>query len=376
VALVASVAIGVAGGLLGLCGPFTDVAADAFCPFVLEIFYLGITTGTTATTYDPNSDVTRLQMAAFLSRSVDGALKRRSRRTLAQQFWTPKGSPILGVSTNVAFPYYLKSDGADLWVTSSAANTVYRVRASDGKLIEAWSAQGRGGVEIAMGKVLVPGFQSPSPGVLDVIDPTKPPGAATRVATNLGVGPVGIAFDGTRIWTANDDANGSVSIITPGPTIPWTVTTVTAGFSTPFGALYDGANIWIVDELFQLDRLDSSGAILQSVTIGIDSGFPVFDGNNIWVPSNGGGVTVVRASTGAILQVLTGNGLGGQAGGAAFDGERVLITNTGAKTISLFRAADFAPLGDFPTPAGAWGTCSDGMAFWVAINADGRLARF
>ena len=66
--------------LFGTCGPFTDVAADAFCPFVLEIFYLGITTGTSPTTYDPTANVSRLQMAAFLSRTVDGVLKRGSRR--------------------------------------------------------------------------------------------------------------------------------------------------------------------------------------------------------------------------------------------------------------------------------------------------------
>src|SRR5215471_13604816 len=71
---------GWAAAALGACGPFSDVAADAFCPFVLEIFYLGITTGTTATTYSPADNVTRLQMAAFLSRSVDGVLKRGSRR--------------------------------------------------------------------------------------------------------------------------------------------------------------------------------------------------------------------------------------------------------------------------------------------------------
>ena len=52
--------------LRATCGPFTDAAADAFCPFVLEILTLGITTGTTATTFDPTSDVTRLRMAAFL----------------------------------------------------------------------------------------------------------------------------------------------------------------------------------------------------------------------------------------------------------------------------------------------------------------------
>src|SRR5262245_53071315 len=71
-------------GLLGLCGPFTDVAADAFCPFVLEIFYLGITTGATPTTFEPSGNVTRLQMAAFLSRTVDGVLKRGGRKEIGR----------------------------------------------------------------------------------------------------------------------------------------------------------------------------------------------------------------------------------------------------------------------------------------------------
>src|SRR5262249_20570220 len=74
--LAVAVFAGASRGLLGVCGPFTDVAADAFCPFVLEIFYLGITTGTTATTYDPTGNVTRLQMAAFLSRTVDGVARK------------------------------------------------------------------------------------------------------------------------------------------------------------------------------------------------------------------------------------------------------------------------------------------------------------
>ena len=97
-------------------GPFTDEAADAFCPFVLEIFYLGITTGTTATTFDPTSNVSRLQMAAFLSRTVDGVLKRRSRRAALDQFWTPQNSSVLGLTAvgNDSGPS--RSDGADLWV--------------------------------------------------------------------------------------------------------------------------------------------------------------------------------------------------------------------------------------------------------------------
>src|SRR5512144_844128 len=99
VVLAAAVAGGAAGSLLGICGPFTDVAGDAFCPFVLEIFYLGITTGTTPTTYDPAGNVSRLQMAAFLSRSVDGVLKRGSRRAALYQFWTPQTPATLAVTT-------------------------------------------------------------------------------------------------------------------------------------------------------------------------------------------------------------------------------------------------------------------------------------
>src|SRR6202048_1133756 len=89
------VLLGASSVLFGVCGPFTDVAADAFCPFVLEIFYLGITTGTTPTTYDPTSNVNRLQMAAFLSRSVDGVLKRGGRRAALGQFWTTQDSTVI-----------------------------------------------------------------------------------------------------------------------------------------------------------------------------------------------------------------------------------------------------------------------------------------
>src|SRR5262245_53647638 len=84
--------------VLGTCGPFTDTGADAFCPFVLEIFALGITTGTTPTTYSPNDSVTRLQMAAFLSRTVDRVLLRGSPRAVRDWYWTPQGAGALGVT--------------------------------------------------------------------------------------------------------------------------------------------------------------------------------------------------------------------------------------------------------------------------------------
>src|SRR5215510_12651231 len=70
---------GAAGVLLGDCGPFNDVMDPSFCQGILEIYYLGITQGTTATTYSPDDPVTRIQMSAFLSREADRVLRRGSR---------------------------------------------------------------------------------------------------------------------------------------------------------------------------------------------------------------------------------------------------------------------------------------------------------
>jgi hypothetical protein len=369
------VAIGASSAILGICGPFTDVAADAFCPFVLEIFYLGITSGTTATTYDPTSNVSRVQMAAFLSRTVDSALKRGSRRAALDQFWTPATTDAVSLVT-AADPKFVRSDGADLWVAGNTGGTVTRVRASDAKILETWTgALNAWGVLVAMGRVFVTGTQSP--GALYRIDPTQTAGAVEVVASNLGNGPLGIAFDGAKIWTGNI-AGGSVSIITPGASIPWTVTTVTAGFTEPWGMLEDGSNVWAADfAAGKLFKLDGSGAILMTVTVGLNPRYPVFDGSSIWAPnSSDNTVTVFRASNGAVLQTLTGNGLSAPEG-AAFDGQRILITNANGDTVSLWKAADLTPIGFFPTgPAAPIFACSDGAHFWVSLANSGKLAKF
>src|SRR5262245_21894342 len=254
-----------AGGttvLLATCGPFTDTAGDAFCPFILEVFYLGITTGTTSTTYDPTANVTRTQMAAFLSRTVDRALLRGSKRAALDQFWT---SPALGTATVGPNSVGIRSDGTDVWVADATDGNVRRMRGSDMKVLDTWTgAANARGVLCAAGKVAI--TSADSAGKLYFIDPLQPPGAVITLATNLGNVARGVAFDGAHLWTAN---NGSVSIVTPGDTIPWTVTTVTAGFNSMAGPTFDGTNIWVANaSLNTLLKLNSSGGILQTVTVG------------------------------------------------------------------------------------------------------------
>ena len=365
-----------AAGVLTPCGPFTDVEfVDPFCPFVLEIFRLGISTGTTPTTYSPNEKVTRLQMAAFLSRTVDTALRRGSPRAPANRYWGGQFAA-LGVTTVGTTPRLVTCDGTDMWVANFGNDTVTRIRASDGRFLETWTAAIDAWEPIAaMGAVFVTGNTAPG-GNLYRIDPAASPGDVTTVATSLGSSPAGIAFDGGRFWTAN--VGGTVSIVTPKATIPWTVTTVTAGFFVPFGALYDGTNIWVTDTDNALRKLDATGAILQTVTLGSSPANAVFDGTNIWVASGGGNsVTVVRTSSGTILATLTGNGMSGPTT-PAFDGSRILVTNQFNQTVSLWKAADLTPLGNLVAPPASkpYGAASDGLGFWVTLADANKLARF
>jgi hypothetical protein len=384
-----AVALGAGSVALGVCGPFTDVSDAAFCPFVLEIFTLAITTGTSPTTYDPAANVSRLQMAAFLSRTVDRVLQRGSRRAALRQFWSTQSAQIPLTTTLGGLPQMIEFDGADLWVGLGLTGQVTRVRASDGMLLETWTgvADFAAGVLIAMGKVLVVG-RGNAPGLsgrLYRIDPSLPAGAATTVASGLPQFAFSIAYDGGRIWTGNND--DSVSIVTPGATLPWTVTTV-GGFQSVRGILYDGANIWITNtlenradgpiQIGNLVKLNSVGAALQTVTIGAGPSFPLFDGSNIWVPNVGdSSVSVVRASNGAVLATLTGNGLAVPFQ-PAFDGQRVLVTNFSGDSVSVWKAADLTPLGSFPMPANSlpYAACSDGVSFWVSLFNGRKLARF
>jgi hypothetical protein len=363
----------------GSCGgatitlPFTDVPANNifFCS-IAEAYFSALTNGTSATTYSPGNNVTREQMAAFITRTMDQSLRRGSRRAALKQFWTPTSADGLGLTTVGNTPNLVESDGADLWVANSGFGTVSRVRASDGKLLETWTgATAATGVLAAKGLIFVTG--NTGPGSLYQIDATQQAGAVTTLTSALGNSPQGIAFDGARIWTAN--IGGSVSIVTLNPV---SVSTVT-GFSSLLGIVYDGANMWVTDNgAGKVYELDSSGAIIQVVTVGTNPSYPVFDGTNIWVPNfSSQSVTVFRASTATVLATLTGNGMNGPQT-AAFDGERILVTNLNGPSVSLWKAADLSPLGSFSTGAGTSpnGACSDGLNFWITLQGPDKLARF
>jgi outer membrane protein assembly factor BamB len=387
---------------LGL--PFTDLGnmPSGFCQAVAEAYFSGLTTGTSATTYSPSDTVTREQMAAFTTRTMDQSLRRGSRRAALNQWWTPESNITFELASMPTGdePRMVASDGADLWVASKGGNHLTRLRASDGMVLGSFSVPDYAyGVLCAMGRVFIT-REICNGADLIMVDPKT--GVDTTVVSNLGNGAKGIAFDGDKIWTANDGrigtaecvfggSAGSVSMVTPGTATPWSVTTLTTGFNRPYGVLYDGSHIWVTDRgddrLKKLNTFD--GSVLQSIPVGTDPGHPVFDGMNIWVPNYGSdNITVVRvkdsvgkplASAFVLKSVTAGFMLGPLT--AAFDGERVLVTantDNGSNGIFLFKAADLSLITG--TSPGAdtkpFGVCSDGLNFFVTLNGTNEMVRF
>src|SRR5581483_3746302 len=189
----------------GTCGgvtttlPFTDVMGNAFFCQIAEAYFSGLTNGTTATTYSPTNTVTREQMAAFITRTQDSALRRGSHRAALKQWWTPQSILDVRQITVGDSPLAVESDGEDLWIGNffgQNSGTVSRVHASDGRVLGTWTgAISPVGLLVARGRIYLIGCSIGGP--LYSLDPTQPPGAVSVVANNLGDCPEGIAFDGS-----------------------------------------------------------------------------------------------------------------------------------------------------------------------------------
>jgi DNA-binding beta-propeller fold protein YncE len=367
----------------GTCGgttttlPFNDVGSSAFFCQIAAAYFSGLTNGTTATTYSPTATVTREQMAAFITRTQDGALRRGSQRAALGQWWR-------SWDAWSAYEYYFPGNASVQALVQSDGFNVFMT--DGGRLISRSLVDGAfhewGGMTNAFGVLYQNGWLwvtgRTAPGRLyrmSVLDAN-----ATQMPVSLGDNPQYLAYDGARIWTANygDGSSGSVSIY---DTRSGALQNV-GGFLPLSGIVYDGANIWVsqtgtdfIDP--QLLKLDANGNVIATITVGEPSR-PTFDGTNIWAPNVlSNSVSVVRASTATLIATLSGNGLSYPTA-AAFDGERILVTNfglDGGGRVSLWRAADLTPLGVFALepqivthPFYPHAACSDGKSFWILAD--------
>lgn len=363
--------------------PFNDVAGNQFFCQIAAAFFSGLTSGTTATTYSPTNAVTREQMAAFITRTLDQSLRRGSRRAAMGQWWTPQTENNLGLTTVQNGPDVCVTDGINVWVANTQSNSISRVAVATGAV----SATVTDNISLPRNLLLARGkvFVLNQGGSLVSINPALAGLPTTVEASNLGTFCSGLAYDGDRFWgvSAGDNVVSAVRLD------PFSVQTLT-GFVDPGHAIFDGAHVWVTDNGDDsIKKIDpSDGSIDLTVILTNGPGFigkPTFDGTNLWIPTSNDKLYIVRAATttDTVLQVLTGNGLDFPIS-AAFDGERVLVSSTATsrRGLSLWKASSLTPIDFIPLPSDREPVdiCSDGANFWVTLSlgpgTPGFLARF
>jgi DNA-binding beta-propeller fold protein YncE len=82
-------------------------------------------------------------------------------------------------------------------------------------------------------------------------------------------------------------------------------------------------------------------------------------------------ITVVQASSGNVVATIVSDGVNNLSGPqqASFDGERVLVTNRGNNSITLFKAADLSVIANEIFNDTPYGVCSDGTHFFITFTS-------
>ena len=231
-----------------------------------------------------------------------------------------KGQRNIGVGSA---PSGMTFDGSNLWVVNINGNSISKIRASDGTVLNTFPA---------------------------------------------GAGPQHAAFDGTNIWITDFTTSNNVQKMRASDGV------IIGTFSVPTfpsAIVYDGANLWIQNGNNVTKLRASDGAVLGTFAVG---NFPlriVFDGANVWVANfASSNVTKIRAGDGVNLGTFA---AGGSPSGITFDGSSIwLATPTG---LTKLRLSDGANIGSFPMATGASDVAFDGSNLWAISGSTAEVFR-
>lgn len=182
-------------------------------------------------------------------------------------------------------------------------------------------------------------------------------GAKTDFAA--GDGPYGLAFDGTSIWVANGNAD-TVSKINP-------TTGAKTDFATgdgPRGVAFDGTSIWITNaNANTVSKMNPATGTKTDFATGTEPTGVAFDGTSIWVANFAtDNVSKINPATGTKTDFAAGDG----PYGVAFDGNSIWITNFLADTVTRKNPATGTTTSTFGTGDGPRGVAFDGTSIWTA----------
>jgi hypothetical protein len=195
--------------------------------------------------------------------------------------------------------------------------------------------------------------------------------------------PEGILFDGTYVWVANNGVGSTLS----NTVSKYDAATLTLVANYPVGLApadlaFDGTYVWLTnsysDNVVKLDR--RTGAILSTYPTGDFPTSMVFDGKNIWVANGAdadegpfitGSVTKLRAYGGINLGTFP---LGNTVRGLAYDGSAIWACNSMNNTFTRLSATNGARLGTYPAGARPRSLAYDGKRMWIANSGDNTVS--
>jgi hypothetical protein len=239
-------------------------------------------------------------------------------------------------------PQSLAFDGTNIWVSNRGA-----------------SGPGSGGITV---------LQASSGAVVNTIQlPTVNPS-------------YGIAFDGAHIWMGAGSGSGPVVVELQASTGA-VLGIYPIGGNGPGGVAFDGTNIWVGTNNSTVTELQAStGTIIGVYPLGsvTSSGGVAFDGTYIWVSGHNGYVAQLLASNGTLVGSYPTGGTGQE---VAYDGAGNIWV-TGPAAVSVIQASSGALLGVLPLNAGGSGSSSTfptGIAFagvmWVADSSSNSVVQ-
>ena len=252
--------------------------------------------------------------------------------TFAGLALTSAGAANTPISSFVDSPDAIAFDGTNLWVVSSATNSVSELNASGGFI----------------------------------------------QSVPVGVAPVAVATDGTHVWVANSGPpgqGGSITELDPDGTFVRTIDV--SFFGQPAGISADGSDVWVTmndDVVAEFDA--SSGTFVNWFGVGNDPTGVSSDGTDVWfVDSQDGDIGEYDIASQSTLNFIT---VGNDPTGLYSDGQYLWVANSGDGTVSVLNAADGSyafNTGSSPIPVGndPTGIVSNGSNAWVTNSSDGTV---
>lgn len=362
------------------CGPFTDVpGADLFCPFILQSFNLGITNGTSATTFSPDSPVPRSQMVTFFDRAVDLTLH-RGQRTAIGRTWAATATAG-GISADMGGAINdVVSDGTFLWLARSDS-AILKVSTADRRVLETWHITA-GAIPTRLGIYAGLVWIADQQGNLYFFDPSQTPTTKSLWVVGASGGYPAMAFDGTNVWLGGSSGNKYFKYQVGGANNFF----FTAAANVDSLA-FDGTFMWMLLSNGHLQRLNTTAQGVAP-TVAEDITLPgvvgdcrmIWDGNFLWIPEGPSGrVLAIRPAQGSFpsLVALNQSVVSNFPYGAAFDGENVMVGGVNDGTVHLFKASSLTFLRSFPSGAGGVrGIASDGLTFNIGDASGAKLFQF